>query len=454
MAPLSFLAAAAALAIAFVAYGTRAAARVRSPADYAVAGRSAGAAGVGGVLLGALVGGASTIGTAELAYSHGLSACWFTVGGGLGCLLLGLAFARPLRRSGVETLPQLLGERFGPPVRLAATLATALGTFLSIVAQFLAGIALLQAAAPLGAGAASLVLGLLVLGFAGLGGLRSYAALGAAKIALLYAVLLAAGVAALRAGGTPAHLWEALPRSAFDPFSLGSADLGAVASMIVGVLCTQIYAQAILSAADERTARAGALLSAGLMPPLGLLGIWVGLTLRAGGVELRPAEALPYFLRASFPAPVAGALWGAVLLTVVGTAAGLLLGVAVNLSRDLAPASPGSVWRSRAIFLALACAAAALGTLGRDAPILRWSYLSMGLRGAGTFFPLVLALLRPSALPARWALAASLAGLGATLLWPLGPWGGEPLFAGLLASGALAAMGVWSGRLSASPTLR
>ena len=48
----------------FAALGLRGIGRVRTGADYAVAGRSASAPAVVGILLGALVGGASTVGTA------------------------------------------------------------------------------------------------------------------------------------------------------------------------------------------------------------------------------------------------------------------------------------------------------------------------------------------------------------------------------------------------------
>ena len=48
--------------------------------DFALSGRRASSWNVSGILLGALVGGASTVGTAEMAYVHGLSAWWFTLG--------------------------------------------------------------------------------------------------------------------------------------------------------------------------------------------------------------------------------------------------------------------------------------------------------------------------------------------------------------------------------------
>ncbi|MGL5694605.1 MAG: hypothetical protein ACRCXA_11045, partial [Peptostreptococcaceae bacterium] len=62
--------------------------KVKSAGDFAVGGRQAGAGIIAGSIIGTLVGGASTIGTAQLAYTYGFSAWWFTLGGGIGCLIL------------------------------------------------------------------------------------------------------------------------------------------------------------------------------------------------------------------------------------------------------------------------------------------------------------------------------------------------------------------------------
>lgn len=45
---------------------------------------------VSSAIMGTLVGGSSTIGTAQLAFSYGFSAIWFCLGAGLGCLLLAI----------------------------------------------------------------------------------------------------------------------------------------------------------------------------------------------------------------------------------------------------------------------------------------------------------------------------------------------------------------------------
>lgn len=45
-------------------------------------------------IIGLAVGGASTIGVAEQAYTHGLSAGWYTAAWGIGAIIMGLTLAK------------------------------------------------------------------------------------------------------------------------------------------------------------------------------------------------------------------------------------------------------------------------------------------------------------------------------------------------------------------------
>jgi SSS family solute:Na+ symporter len=56
--------------------------KVKDAKDFSTGGYNAGAALVSGTIIGTLVGGSSTIGTAQLAFTNGLSAWWFTLGKG------------------------------------------------------------------------------------------------------------------------------------------------------------------------------------------------------------------------------------------------------------------------------------------------------------------------------------------------------------------------------------
>ena len=65
----------------FVLCGVYSGRRVKTAEDFTVSGKRAGGLMVAGTILGTMIGGASTIGTAQMAFAGGLSAWWFTLGG-------------------------------------------------------------------------------------------------------------------------------------------------------------------------------------------------------------------------------------------------------------------------------------------------------------------------------------------------------------------------------------
>ncbi|MBN1332155.1 MAG: sodium:solute symporter family protein [Synergistales bacterium] len=425
---------------------------VTTPSDYSMAGRSASASGVSGIILGALVGGASTVGTVQMAYQYGLSAWWFTLGAGLGCLFLGLWFAKPLRNSNLVTIPEFIKDQYGYSTSILSMLTSLTGTLLSVIAQFLAGVALLKAIFPIITAQAVILTAFLVMAFIFLGGLKSYSQLGKAKIVLLYLTLLLCSSFVLMSGATPFSLYRTMSfHPYFHLFGRGYIeDAGACISMIVGVFCTQIYIQGIFAASSASTARKGVLLAAAMTPPLGLMGVFIGLYLRSTVSLLEPSQALAFFIFESFPPLIAGILWGGILITVIGTAAGLSLGIATNVIRDIIfhfadqrlEENSGTVLILSRITVALMVIIAAVACTYLDGTlILQWSFLSMGLRGVGTFFPLVFAILFPGHLSANWAFA-SIAGGFLGLLWT--PSIGlhiSPLITGISVSGLIVLLG-------------
>ena len=424
--------------------------------DFSLGGRRAGAAGVTGILLGALVGGASTVGTAQMAYSYGLTAWWFTLGGGIGCLLLGLRFAVPLRKSEITTIADYLesnyggtGSACGSAIAFTATVSASLGTFISICAQFLSCIAMIRGVIPIPGWAASIVAACAIWGFIAAGGMKSFSTLGTAKILILYAVLI---VCAAAAWGHSGGLGTVYAKLGFQPwfnvFGRGFVpEMGYLASMIVGVFTTQIYIQSFAAAKDAESARAGAYASAVLMPPMGLLGAWVGLTVRAAGIKIAPDQVLSWFIMDSFPPVLGGLIWGGVLITVIGCAAGLILGISTNITKNFIPkkimarfAHKNSLIQQVLVIIMIATAAV-LGITTSGTMILDLSFLSMGLRGAGTFFPFILAELTPGLISPQWALASSAGGLAGMLLWAFAGLPMDPLFAGLAVSAACVSLG-------------
>lgn len=369
---------------------------VKSTQDFAVADRSLSSTGVSWIIIGTLVGGVSTIGTVQAAYSHGISAGIFTFGSGVSCFLLGCFFAKALREEGVITVSEYLGKFFGQGFRYYSSAINSTGMFIHVVGQFLASIAILQSAFGFGdvasVGITTVLIGVFVIS----GGISGAGLLGKIKFFMLYLIMAISCFVALYNGGGLQQILSQLPQDSnmlgFAEYGIKTASLDML-SMLVGVLSTQIYLQAIFSAKDVREARNGAFLSAAVIPPIGVLGIIIGLYLRANHPEIanNAAQALPYFLSTSFPPAIAAFFSAGILLIVLGTGAGLALGVTTNIYNDFLSGQERLIQRFQPIRIIRLCTAAVLGLAsllvftGLDSTILRWSYMSMGLRGSAVF---------------------------------------------------------------------
>jgi len=147
--------------------------KVSSSYDFSVGGRKVGYLFIAGTITGTLVGGASTVGTSELAYSYGFSAWWFTLGAGLGCLLLRLIFVKPIYRTGDETISQILAEEYGEKVGLISSVFVSIGMFINIVAQILSAVAIISSMFKITGIAASSLAALLMVVYVVFGGVWS-----------------------------------------------------------------------------------------------------------------------------------------------------------------------------------------------------------------------------------------------------------------------------------------
>ena len=87
--------------------------KVKTADDFNRAGGKAGTWVVCGTIMGTLIGGQSTVGTAQLAFTYGISAWWFTLGAALGCVVLAIGYVVPLRKSNSTTLLEVVSKEYG-----------------------------------------------------------------------------------------------------------------------------------------------------------------------------------------------------------------------------------------------------------------------------------------------------------------------------------------------------
>lgn len=427
---------------AVIGSGIYAARAVRTAEGYSLGGRRAGVPMVAGSIAGTVIGGGATVGTAQLAYSAGLSAWWFTLGSGLTFILMGLFYARPLRQTGLETIPQYLVLNYGEKAGSIASVVSSLGIFFSAVASCLPGIRIIASVFSLPSWEAALFLILLTAAYVFFGGMKSAGVAGILKMCVIFFSLFLAGLSAFQAIYTDPEVSALLPA---DPwFSLTGQGAGSALanflSLLVGIICTQTYIQAIFSASGPRTAAWGAFAAALIVIPVGLPCAMVGMYMHAAQPGMEPILALPAYLLHHQP-PVLGAMaMGGIFLSLIGSIGGLSLGIGTMVSRDiLAPrlqiTESGRLLKlNRLVVLAVMLGACGFALWQEGSQILFWNYLSMALRGGGIFLPLSLAIFYPKCVTPRRAvvsmlLSTAVAG-GATLAGTTI----KPLFLGLAVS--------------------
>jgi solute:Na+ symporter, SSS family len=442
----------------FFGLAVHAARSVKSAEGFSLSGRKSGATMIAGSISGSCVAGASTIGTTQMAFSYGICGWWFTLGVGLSLILMALYYARPLRKSGLETLPQYLKQHYGRSAGLLTSVISSTGILFSAVASSLSGIALIALVFRLEAWEAAGIILLLVMVSVLFGGLKGAGLAGLLKMAAIFIALATAGVLACLTLARVPHFSQAFPAGHwFNPFVRGVPETVAdLMALIVGMICTQTYIQAIFSASDSKTAARGTLFAAALSIPVGLPCVAIGMVMHATHPGMPAIFALPLYLVTALPPFLGGIGLAGILFSVVGSIAGLSLGIGTMLANDIGgellgiDSSQTLLRLNRAIVLAVTLLALAIALANAGSQVLDWNYVSMALRGGGIFLPMALAIFWPWRLSATWAVWSMAASTGLAVAgrfvfgWPV-----HPLFIGLFVSAAVIGMGLVLRRRSA-----
>lgn len=432
--------------------------RIKSADDYNVGGRSAGVGIVAGSIIGTIVGGAATVGTAQLGFKLGLTAWWFTLGSGIALLIMALFYARPLRASGLTTVAEFLVTNYGKPAGWLATVSSCAGIFFSIVASTLTALHLVAGIFGVNLYISALLILLITAGFVFLGGISGSGMAGIIKIILIFASIFVGGVLAYGKLGGSAGLTVALPAQPwFSLFGRGVEDgLFSLCSMIVGVISTQTYVQALFSAKDSKTAAVGCVTAACIVVPVGLPSVMIGMFMHINHPEINSIDALPLYLSTYLPDWLGGIGLAALLLSALGSIAGLALGIGTMISRDIisklwrSATAVNLLWASRFSVLMAAAAAIIFVFFHLDSSVLEWNYLSMALRGSGIFLPLTFCVFFPHRVRASMGVAAMGAGIFAALFWKhISPWQINSLFPALVYNLIFLAIGLYWGNKKA-----
>jgi SSS family solute:Na+ symporter/sodium/proline symporter len=423
-----YVAVLAVIVVALLAVALYRTSRVKTKADYLVAGRSLPAVVLVFTLLTSWIGAGSLFAGADNAYRNGFAALWQPAGGWLGLLLI--YFIAPRARKFAQfTLPDLLEARYNQTARVLGTFAI-LFAYVGITSyQFKGGGNVLHLIFPdtvtpeLGA----YIIAAFVIVTTALAGMSSVAYMDVAIGSLVTVIcIIAAPMLFFKAGGWTG-LHAALPESHFQV--LGNLTFVRALEFLVPtmllMLGNQVMYQKFFSAKTERDARIsvigwilGTLLLETLIVAIAVFGSALYPT---GEVARQPYEIIPYTARHGLPALMGALLLGAVFAKVISTASNYLFSPATNLVEDVFVRyiSPGA--SNKRILIVSRLAVVLLGCWALYQAIYAPSILEKMLWAytiySAALTPVVLAAFYSKRVTAWGAVAAIAAGTVITLLW-------------------------------------
>ena len=308
---------------------------------FLVANRSGSTPLIVGSLCATFIGASVVVMMTGLGYYWGLTGAWWLLIGAVGLLVLGLLFARRVRRFGVYTLPELVERQYGGLAGLAASLLIVVGWTGLIAAQIVAVEKIMAAVLPwdidswivLTVATAVFVL------YTVLGGQFSVIRTDIAQFAILaVGILVALGFALSEAGGISGLTAELDPQYFSFPTNdkFGWDDLVTWlllfgATYVVG---PDMYAR-LFSARDEGVARKSALWAALIAVPVAFVIVLIGMSAMVLNPDLGSDEAFPYIIANVLPVGVAGLVAAGLLAAIMSSADTLLMTTGSILSQDI-----------------------------------------------------------------------------------------------------------------------
>ena len=402
--------------------------KVKNSKDFIAAGNKLGLIGVTSMLMGSIIGGAATVGTAQMAYKRGFAAIWFIVGLSAASILLGVIYSKLVDIKVNETIPQIIGNTYGKNTRTVSSILLSLGMFIHINGQIIACMALFSTLFGMNTiKTAFIVVALLVI-YVVFGGFWGGTMVGAVKSVLLYSTSILCGIIVIFKFNGIQEIASFFPHEPWFNFFSGGvfSDLGSAISTIVGVLSTQTYFQAIMAGKNSKVSKYSSYLVAFLVFPVGIVCTMIGMYMRIHHPGINPSEAFPLFLTNSLNPVLGGVSIATVLISSIATGAGLTLGIATMFTRDIykellnkKASDKNQIFILRAVIIFVGILTFFIVINNDDSMILEWGFISMVFRAAPIFIPLIGAMFFRDKISGKAGLYSVIAGPFAAVLWIL-----------------------------------
>src|SRR5882757_5576567 len=316
--------------------------KVKTKADYLVAGRSLPAVVLVFTLLSSWIGSGSLLGGAENAYKHGFAALWQGGGGWAGLLLI--YFIAPRARKFAQfRIPDLLEARYNQTARVLGVIAILFAYTAITSYQLIGGGDILHLIFPdlITADLGKYIIATFVIVFTAIAGMASVAYMDVVIGSLATITLLMALPFVLHAAGGWGSVTHALPATHFQvlgDFNLAQAFELFLPTMLL-MMGNQSMYQKFFSAKSEKDARhavVGWIIGTVVLETVIVaLAVFGSVLFPSGEVQQRPREIIAFTALHGLPAWLGALLMGAVFAKIISTANNYLFSPSTNLVNDV-----------------------------------------------------------------------------------------------------------------------
>ena len=408
--------------------------KVKNSEDFHLAGRSLGPLMMAGTLAAAEIGGGSTVGVAQRAYSSwGLSAGWYVVCAGIGIFLV--SFVAPfLRRSMATTVPEIVARRYGMPSHIITTLLSLLTLFVATAAQVKATSAIIGTVSGGDLVTVTIMVAIVVTIYTMMGGLVSVAFTDIVHIIFItVGMAIAMPIILDGAGGWDQVQQLIVSRPGFeDQYSLAKVGWKTIIGLILMYFMTfstgQEAVQRYFAAKDIKTARLGSFLCSLLMALYGFIPAIIGLCALAHFPDIPAAQAMPIAAMNFAPMIIAGLVMASVVAATMSSASGNLIASCTLFTKDIfqpyintGVSDRGVLVISKLVVLIMGASSLFIA-LNPDIGIIDLLVFGFTMRSAGAFAPFLFGFIVKNVTRTA-GLAAIILGSIAALAWQIA---GEP----------------------------
>ena len=294
-------------------------------------------------LTGLAIGGASTIGVAEGAFSgQGLGAGWYAISWAISAFIIAFVSSVQFRKLNLVTVPELFRRYFDRSGYIACIVVQVLMQLTITSLQYVAGGAILSQLLPNvfpNMQSGMIFSAIIFISLTFIGGLWSASLTNVLNVALIYGGIVLAALFGVKSLGGLDAVAARLPQ---DPnyFSLIEG-IGLTQILVwITVVSTANFSfqgalQVVFAARNGRAARNGFIIGALLMIPVGFMAALIGIAAKAASPGIAdPRLALPTMITSLDPW-IAGITLAALWAADVSTAIGLLLSSATIVSKDI-----------------------------------------------------------------------------------------------------------------------